>query len=49
MESLNPFGTGQCLPTSIRHAKEYAKYSLNPFGTGQCLPTLQLQIMCKTS
>ena len=35
---LNPFGTGQCLPTmSTNYIEE--KEGLNPFGTGQCLPT----------
>ena len=37
--SLNPFGTGQCLPTSCQTAYQIDQFGLNPFGTGQCLPT----------
>ena len=36
---LNPFGTGQCLPTKMTD-KLIKSVSLNPFGTGQCLPTV---------
>ena len=37
--SLNPFGTGQCLPTNILILLLRLWICLNPFGTGQCLPT----------
>ena len=40
--SLNPFGTGQCLPTVLAEEVEY-QIGLNPFGTGQCLPTLNME------
>ena len=36
---LNPFGTGQCLPTSALLSNSMINKGLNPFGTGQCLPT----------
>ena len=36
---LNPFGTGQCLPTLKLPTVTCYEDSLNPFGTGQCLPT----------
>ena len=36
---LNPFGTGQCLPTINFITIRDCSRSLNPFGTGQCLPT----------
>ena len=36
---LNPFGTGQCLSTSVTNTNQSADLSLNPFGTGQCLST----------
>ena len=36
---LNPFGTGQCLPTHKIPLKMRLLLCLNPFGTGQCLPT----------
>ena len=38
---LNPFGTGQCLPTRLSHWRERSTNRLNPFGTGQCLPTIR--------
>ena len=37
--SLNPFGTGQCLPTGKCGWTRETGRGLNPFGTGQCLPT----------
>ena len=40
---LNPFGTGQCLPTSNWKADKTMSNRLNPFGTGQCLPTNTLR------
>ena len=40
--SLNPFGTGQCLPTDRLTASASKLMGLNPFGTGQCLPTMYL-------
>ena len=39
LASLNPFGTGQCLPTWLSPLEQIPCCSLNPFGTGQCLPT----------
>ena len=39
LHCLNPFGTGQCLPTERITADLYREIGLNPFGTGQCLPT----------
>ena len=36
---LNPFGTGQCLTTSISEIMFSSTFRLNPFGTGQCLTT----------
>ena len=38
-ESLNPFGTGQCLSTRSELVEELGYNRLNPFGTGQCLST----------
>ena len=43
-KSLNPFGTGQCLPTLITFKPYATKNCLNPFGTGQCLPTIKRRI-----
>ena len=39
LQSLNPFGTGQCLSTMGDNEKALADACLNPFGTGQCLST----------
>ena len=39
VSGLNPFGTGQCLPTQTITLGENPIECLNPFGTGQCLPT----------
>ena len=36
---LNPFGTGQCLSTTVNSTEAAVQGSLNPFGTGQCLST----------
>ena len=38
-ESLNPFGTGQCLSTLKLILSSLSIRCLNPFGTGQCLST----------
>ena len=38
--SLNPFGTGQCLSTGVEIEICGNWICLNPFGTGQCLSTL---------
>ena len=38
-ESLNPFGTGQCLTTLPAGVDRITTSGLNPFGTGQCLTT----------
>ena len=37
---FNPFGTGQCLTTSIYFRHASYSFCFNPFGTGQCLTTL---------
>ena len=37
--SLNPFGTGQCLTTQEVFQIDNTLFGLNPFGTGQCLTT----------
>ena len=39
---LNPFGTGQCLPTITCKIVSIFLEGLNPFGTGQCLPTMSV-------
>ena len=39
IDRLNPFGTGQCLSTQVKHLRGKAWDRLNPFGTGQCLST----------
>ena len=39
---LNPFGTGQCLTTSVTSSVSAVGLGLNPFGTGQCLTTVEL-------
>ena len=36
---LNPFGTGQCLSTTVNSTEAAVQGCLNPFGTGQCLST----------
>ena len=38
-DSLNPFGTGQCLSTIENGEVVKLEKCLNPFGTGQCLST----------
>ena len=44
-QSLNPFGTGQCLTTHSVLLLSSQINSLNPFGTGQCLTTTASQLM----
>ena len=39
---LNPFGTGQCLTTSVTSSVSAVGLGPNPFGTGQCLTTVEL-------
>ena len=39
INSLNPFGTGQCLSTRMIKPIKPEEFCLNPFGTGQCLST----------
>ena len=40
--SFNPFGTGQCLSTSLSLIVLNQQLRFNPFGTGQCLSTKAL-------